>query len=100
MKSIIPSILVLAAIVCFTSCKNEKKEETPPPVQTEIPTTPAASDIQVNPTPAQASPEPAQNALGVWHFTCPKGCAGGGGAQGPCPKCGGPLQHNPAYHTK
>jgi hypothetical protein len=42
--------------------------------------------------------EPAQNAKGVWHYTCASGCAGGGGAPGSCASCGGALQHNDAYH--
>jgi len=45
-----------------------------------------------------ASTEPAQNAAGVWHYTCGKGCAGGAGAAGNCGTCGGPLAHNSAYH--
>lgn len=50
--------------------------------------------ISTSPTTA----EPAQNASGVWHYTCPKGCAGGGGSAGPCSSCGATLAHNPAYH--
>jgi len=45
------------------------------------------------------APEPAQNAAGVWHYTCANGCAGGGGAAGPCQVCGGTLAHNAAYHN-
>ena len=43
-------------------------------------------------------PEPAQNAAGIWHYTCPKGCAGGAGIAGTCAACGGALAHNSAYH--
>lgn len=46
--------------------------------------------------PGQA--EPPQNAAGVWHYTCPKGCEGGGAAATPCAKCGTALAHNQAYH--
>lgn len=49
--------------------------------------------IQVTP-PA----EPAQNSSGVWHFTCPNGCAGGGGSAAPCGSCGTTLAHNTSYH--
>jgi hypothetical protein len=49
------------------------------------------------PNPA-AQTEPPQNAAGVWHYTCPKGCAGGGGAATACAKCGTTLAHNSAYH--
>lgn len=49
-------------------------------------------------TPTKA-PEPAQNAAGVWHYTCSAGCAGGAGGAGNCASCGGPLAHNSAYHN-
>ena len=42
--------------------------------------------------------EPAQNAAGVWHYTCGKGCTGGAGTAGTCDTCGGTLAHNSAYH--
>lgn len=48
--------------------------------------------------PPTKEPAPAQNAAGVWHYTCPTGCAGGGGAMGACSGCGGQLVHNKAYH--
>ena len=48
--------------------------------------------------PPAPAPEPSQNAAGVWHYTCTKGCAGGAGAAGSCSTCGGPLTHNTAYH--
>ena len=44
------------------------------------------------------TPEPAQNAGGVWHYTCANGCEGGAGGAGSCPKGGGALAHNSAYH--
>ncbi len=97
MKSIILSIFVLGAIVCFSSCKNDKKEEAP--AATETPAAPAATDVLPTPAPPP-SPEPAQNAKGVWHYTCAKGCEGGAGAQGACAKCGGPLTHNATYHAQ
>ncbi|MCU0347919.1 MAG: hypothetical protein MUC59_13345 [Saprospiraceae bacterium] len=42
--------------------------------------------------------EPAQNAKGVWHYTCSAGCAGGAGSATACAKCGKTLAHNQAYH--
>lgn len=54
----------------------------------------AAPAIQAPPTA-----EPAQNAAGVWHYTCNAGCAGGAGAAGTCSNCGGQLAHNQAYHN-
>lgn len=41
---------------------------------------------------------PAQNANGVWHYTCSAGCDGGAGAMGNCSKCGSALVHNSKYH--
>lgn len=65
-------------------------------------TTPAgeiSTTTTTNPTPAPTrTPEPAQNAAGVWHYTCPNGCAGGGAGAGTCATCGGALAHNAAYH--
>jgi hypothetical protein len=46
----------------------------------------------------QGKNEPPQNAKGVWHYTCPKGCAGGSGAASPCPQCGTTMTHNTVYH--
>ena len=62
--------------------------------------TPTTTQITPPLTPPITLPttEPAQNAAGVWHYTCGKGCAGGGGAVGPCGTCGGALAHNAAYH--
>lgn len=58
----------------------------------------AATAPVPNANPATPTPEPAQNAAGVWHYTCPKGCAGGAGSAVACPKCGSTLAHNAAYH--
>ena len=92
------SMLALCFSVLMTSCSSNddvKKaareslgEVTPPPAGATPP--PAA-----NP----ATPEPPQNAEGVWHYTCPKGCAGGGGSAAPCGTCGETLAHNTAYHN-
>lgn len=45
------------------------------------------------------TPEPAQNAAGVWHYTCGNGCAGGAGSAIACTGCGTTLAHNTAYHN-
>ncbi len=47
--------------------------------------------------PANASP--AQNAAGVYHYTCSNGCAGGAASAVACASCGETLVHNPAYHN-
>jgi len=61
--------------------------------QNQAPPTPNPA---TTPTPTA---EPAQNAVGVWHYTCAKGCAGGAGTATACSKCGGTLVHNAAYHN-
>ncbi len=50
-------------------------------------------------TQTQSVPEPAQNAAGVWHYTCPNGDPGGAGSAVACTKCGATLVHNTAYHN-
>ncbi len=44
------------------------------------------------------TPEPAQNANGVWHYTCSNGCSGGAGSATACASCGTTLAHNQGYH--
>ncbi len=89
--------------VCKTEYQhNDAYHQQPGQQPTPQPSAPAVADpassgqspvIQMPP-----SNDPPQNAKGVWHYTCPKGCLGGSGAAGPCPKCGEQLAHNAAYH--
>jgi len=110
--------LLSAAVLCtaalFSSCKNDpaaSKDAAAAETATATPTLdPGAaavadpSGIAPLPTGTVPAPDPAakteppQNAAGVWHYTCPKGCAGGGGAATACAKCGTTLTHNSAYH--
>ena len=63
-------------------------------------TQPSINFGDLNPgQPPAATPEPAQNAAGVWHYTCPSGCTGGAGSAGKCASCGAALAHNTAYHN-
>lgn len=64
-------------------------------------TTIPAGSTGTNVTPAAVpkTPEPAQNASGVWHYTCNNGCSGGGGSATACASCGSTLVHNTAYHN-
>ncbi|PSR14667.1 MAG: hypothetical protein DA408_17340 [Bacteroidetes bacterium] len=58
--------------------------------------------IQTQDPTGTATPPPpaaAQNAAGVWHYTCASGCAGGAGAATACATCGSTLAHNQAYHN-
>jgi outer membrane biosynthesis protein TonB len=101
----IKSILCLATIVSiafFFACKNDGDAARDAAVQSIQGTTPAGDAASAT-TPATnpatpTTPEPAQNATGVWHYTCPKGCAGGAGSAVACAKCGTTLAHNAAYH--
>ncbi len=54
---------------------------------------------QDQPANITRQPEPAQNAAGVWHYTCPSGCEGGAGSAVACANCGTTLVHNTAYHN-
>ena len=92
------AILLFSLALSFQACNNDKSDST------QETTTLPAPPSSVNPnTPVTATPSPtespAQNAAGVWHYTCSKGCAGGAGAAGVCSTCGGPLAHNQAYHS-
>ncbi|MBT8317011.1 MAG: hypothetical protein HKP59_05255 [Lutibacter sp.] len=51
-----------------------------------------------NPT-QNTAPSPAQNALGIFHYTCTNGCPGGSGTAENCVACGTLLAHNTAYHN-
>lgn len=51
-----------------------------------------------NPNPNTSS-SPAQNAAGVFHYTCNNGCNGGAGTPTKCVSCGADLAHNQAYHN-
>jgi len=102
----------LAVIALCANCKNDSPasskiadEGANTAASTEqMATAPVAPTNVQAPNPAEApttevkKPEPPQNAKGVWHYTCPKGCAGGAGAAEACAKCGATLAHNNAYH--
>jgi hypothetical protein len=57
------------------------------------------TNIQAPAANAPAAPSPAQNAKGIYHYTCDKGCYGGAGTQTNCTNCGGQLAHNQAFHN-
>lgn len=61
---------------------------------------PGTEGVNVTPgaIPNQSIAEPAQNADGVWHYTCNNGCSGGAGSATACGTCGNTLAHNSAYH--
>ena len=90
------TVLALAATTFFTACSNDGDAARDAAVQSIQSGQPAAGDATA--TPPTTTPEPPQNAAGVWHYTCPKGCAGGGGSATACATCGTTLAHNAAYH--
>ena len=99
-KSVL-SIAVLGCFSLFFACKNDEKAAKDVTLLTEGNTTaPEAANPAATPAPATATPEPPQNAAGVWHYTCTKGCAGGAGAAVACATCNATLVHNPVYHGK
>lgn len=69
-----------------------------PSASTSALSSPAIGNSPITTNPVPKAPEPAQNAAGVWHYTCPSGCDGGGGSAIACAKCGTTLAHNTAYH--
>ncbi len=110
MKRIV--FLCVLGLFIGMSCNSDKKASTETPAQPDNSTTITAppagapeANVPANFTPTTAPPvqqsaEAPQNAKGVWHFTCPKGCPGGGGGATPCAKCGTTLAHNAAYHQQ
>lgn len=97
MKSItLFTLLIISSLISLTSCKEATKapeQEISQPTEVVAPNTPPS-----NPTQNIATPEPAQNAMGVWHYTCAQGCTGGAGSPSNCGTCGALLAHNAAYH--
>lgn len=57
------------------------------------------TNIQAPAANTPVGPSPAQNAKGIYHYTCPKGCYGGAGTQVKCANCQTDLAHNQAYHN-
>ena len=66
--------------------------------QPQMPQQQQQPQIQMQQPQMPQPQEPAQNAAGVYHYICERGCAGGGGSAGTCATCGNPLVHNAAYH--
>ncbi len=91
------AILFFGTIISFTACGDKAADDRKQKARESIPVSTTQS-TPATPTPPQT--EPAQNADGVWHYTCSNGCAGGAGAKGNCATCGGALAHNAAYHPQ
>ena len=95
------SIAALCAISVFSACGDDSAASKDAATETTGDQTPPADPTANFPTPigtTTPTAEPPQNAAGLWHFTCPKGCKGGGGSAVPCATCGTTLTHSQAYH--
>ncbi len=89
-------IVLTIAILC--SCGNAPQRPEPILDQNYQPT-PVGGAATNAVTPPAPGAEPAQNAAGVWHYTCPTGCSGGAGSAVACATCGTTLVHNQTYHS-
>lgn len=100
------SIVLFGLMISVSACGGESDAKAQAREAIKVAPAPAANANQTttvgtNPQTPPAKAEPAQNAKGVWHFTCAKGCAGGGGsAAETCKGCSGPLTHNAVYHEQ
>lgn len=88
------TLILLSSTISFYSCKEDVKA---PKQETKVINTPTIS----NTTPQNpASVIASKNTGKVWHYTCIKGCAGGGDATGNCKNCNSVLVHNAAFHAQ
>lgn len=86
-------ILLLAIATMVVACSNSNDNATGN-------LGPAPSPIDpTQVTPPSPTEQSNMNAAGVFHYTCPNGCAGGAGSEQPCATCGTTLVHNQAYHA-
>jgi len=63
-----------------------------------IPNQQIVDPFTTNAGATNSKPSPAQNAYGDYHYTCPKGHAGGSGKDDNCVTCNTKLTHNQLYH--
>lgn len=96
------AVALLAMVSLFVACGNDgdaARDAATENAGGSAVTPNVAPNNTAAPTPPPATtPEPPQNAAGVWHYTCPNGCEGGAGSAVACAKCGTTLAHNTAYH--
>lgn len=88
-------VLLLALAATFVACSNSGEQNT---TNTNLGPAPAPID-PTTVAPPTVPDQPAMNAAGVYHYTCPNGCTGGAGSAQPCATCGSMLAHNQAYHN-
>jgi hypothetical protein len=94
------TVSAFSATLFFAACKNDDavRDAAVESIKAGQPAAGNATGGDAAAATSPTTPEPAQNAAGVWHYTCPKGCAGGGGSAVACATCGTTLAHNAAYH--
>ncbi len=91
------ALLVFVSVLSLSSCQEATKATEKEPLRTL-----KVEDLARPATPTTQNPaalEAPQNAMGVWHYTCSQGCAGGAGTATNCATCGGLLAHNAGYHA-
>lgn len=98
----ITTIILALTIIVAIGCK--ETPERPGAILDEnyepiVPTNTNTNLNTTDPNAPNAAGEPAQNAAGVWHYTCGNGCAGGAGTAMACATCGSTLVHNTVYHN-
>ncbi len=86
--------------VCGTAYEhNQAYHSQQPAVQSNPTITPSTPGAPAASQPITTPTEPAVNAAGVYHYTCPDGHSGGAGTAAACATCGKTLVHNAAYHN-
>ncbi len=85
--------------VCGTAYEHNQAYHAQPPQVGGVTTPSSPSATPTFTPPAVTAPAAAQNAAGVYHYTCGDGCAGGAASAGNCATCGKALAHNQAYHN-
>ena len=93
-------IIIALTVVFLCSCGNAPERPDPILDENYVPTpVQGTAATTTGQTPPPATAEPAQNAAGVWHYTCTDGHPGGAGSAVPCATCGKTLVHNQTYHS-
>ena len=85
------------SFLILISCFNDPKR--PEPIIQQNNTGSSTNETTTITPTTPPNPNPAQNAQGVWHYTCPNGHPGGAGTATTCPECNATLVHNKAYHS-
>ena len=96
-KYLLVSLSMLLMVACGGETDTASNSQAATTPVANSPIIPPPSDANTATTPPPTA-EPPQNAIGVWHYTCPNGHPGGAGEGLPCATCGTTLVHNTVYH--